>query len=279
MLDFQSTLCDSDYVSGRHYVSNKFLKGLSNRKRKIAKSFGDASQSYDLAANIQKKACTLLFDALAERRLLPSENILEIGCGTGNLTKLLLRGFPNSEVLATDISDTMLRKCDHNIAGCKRLNLSLMDGENPQLNGSYDLITSSLAFQWFEDQNNAIRNLQRFLKPQGQILFTTLGQKTFQEWRACHDVVGTDYAGMNYISSHDLIGHQTTFDVKTLYPDSLSFLRVLKSIGATTLSEGRKPYTHRQLKKLLAALDATATSRGVGITYEIILNTVRKNDI
>ena len=62
-----------------------------------------------------------------------------------------------------------------------------MDGELLQGEGSFDLIVSSLAFQWFHDPLGNLKQLSKRLAPGGHLAFTTLGRKTFMEWRELCD--------------------------------------------------------------------------------------------
>jgi malonyl-CoA O-methyltransferase len=63
-----------------------------------------------------------------------------------------------------------------------------MDGEHPDQRGPFDIIASSLAFQWFADLPAAIARLRALLAPGGWLAFATLAEGSFAEWRAaCGD--------------------------------------------------------------------------------------------
>src|SRR3546814_5328607 len=50
----------------------------------------------------------------------------------------------------------------------------------------FDLICSSLAFQWFDDLHASVARLARWLAPGGYLAFTTMADGSFAEWRvAC----------------------------------------------------------------------------------------------
>lgn len=52
-------------------------------------------------------------------RYLPSEfaprRILELGCGTGNLTAMIARAYPNSDLVAVDFSGQALAECQRRL--------------------------------------------------------------------------------------------------------------------------------------------------------------------
>src|SRR3546814_16589572 len=65
---------------------------------------------------------------------------------------------------------------------------SAMDGEQPCFaeHVRFDLICSSLAFQWFDDLHASVARLARWLAPGGYLAFTTMADGSFAEWRvAC----------------------------------------------------------------------------------------------
>ena len=73
-----------------------------------------------------------------------------------------------------------------------------MDGEVLDIEGPFDLIVSSLAFQWFADLPRAIGRLAHRLAPGGHLVFTTMAAGSFAEWRAAHDGLASgtpDYPG------------------------------------------------------------------------------------
>src|SRR3546814_14322438 len=62
-----------------------------------------------------------------------------------------------------------------------------MDGEAPIFEGEwFDLILSSLAFQWFDDLGGAVGRLAGLLRPGGSLIFSTLGRGSFARWRSAH---------------------------------------------------------------------------------------------
>lgn len=66
-----------------------------------------------------------------------------------------------------------------------------MDGEAPVFEGPrFDLILSSLAFQWFEDLPLALARLHALLRPGGSLYFATMGAESFASWRAAHERAG-----------------------------------------------------------------------------------------
>jgi len=90
-------------------------------------------------------------------RLLPfdgSEAIkaLDLGCGTGILSYLLLSRFPRAQVTAFDLSENMLTVCAKNLRAYED-RLTLMKGNFAQddFGSDYDIIVSGLSTHHLED--------------------------------------------------------------------------------------------------------------------------------
>ena len=91
--------------------------------------------------------------------------VVDLGCGTGELTRRLADSLPESEVLGLDSSPQMLAKAD----SVKRAGLTFELGDQATLSGSWDLIFSNAALQWSENHRQLIGHLYGRLAPGGQI--------------------------------------------------------------------------------------------------------------
>jgi trans-aconitate 2-methyltransferase len=101
--------------------------------------------------------------ALVDKR--PNLKVVDLGCGTGELTRQLADSLPNSNVIGLDSSPQMLEKA----ASYASPNLRFEQGEQAALAGKWDLIFSNAALHWSENHAELIPNLYRTLNPGGQI--------------------------------------------------------------------------------------------------------------
>ena len=75
------------------------------------------------------------------------ERVLELGAGTGTLTKKLLERFPRAEVTAVDLSAEMLALARTKLAFAgERVNLREADVSSADLGAGYDAVVSAIAF-------------------------------------------------------------------------------------------------------------------------------------
>src|ERR1700730_13931517 len=56
----------------------------------------------------------IVLPVLDRMRLAPEDNVLDLGCGTGWLARLLAEQVPEGRVVGVDISDEMIRRARHN---------------------------------------------------------------------------------------------------------------------------------------------------------------------
>src|SRR5690349_21732340 len=105
------------------------------------------------------------FDLLALVEVRPNLKVVDLGCGTGELTKQLAQTLPNSDVTGLDSSAQMLAKA----AAHTNAHLHFEQGDQAQLGGDWDLIFSNAALQWSENHFELIPSLYKKLRPGGQI--------------------------------------------------------------------------------------------------------------
>lgn len=90
---------------------------------------------------------------------------IDLGCGTGELTRRLADSLPESQVLGLDSSPHMLAQAD----SVKRAGLTFELGDQANFAGQWDLIFSNAALQWSENHPRLIGQLYGSLAPGGQI--------------------------------------------------------------------------------------------------------------
>lgn len=245
-----------------------------SRKDRIEASFARAAASYDQAAEAQRQVAR----RLAERILLapppPGARILEVGCGTGLLTRELWPPLSDRRWLVTDLVQPMLDRCRAAVGDGPGLDYRLMDGEHPDLEaGSQDLIISSLAFQWFDDLGAGLERLAACLRPGGRLVFSMVGRETFHEWRSWLGARGVegnamgsqpDKAALSKLAA--VVGEER---IPLAFDGGGAFLRHLKELGAGVAALGYRPLPTRLLREALHDFDGR-------ITYHVLYGEVRR---
>ena len=107
------------------------------------------------------------FDLLALVEVRPNLKAVDLGCGTGELTRHLADTLPISTVTGIDNSPQMLDAA--RAASFASPNLHFEQGDQSHLTGEWDLIFSNAALHWSENHSELIPRLYEKLAPGGQI--------------------------------------------------------------------------------------------------------------
>ncbi|HEX8847892.1 MAG TPA: methyltransferase domain-containing protein [Pyrinomonadaceae bacterium] len=95
----------------------------------------------------------------------PRMRVIDLGCGTGELTLRLAERLPESDVLGIDSSAEMLERASALARNGLRFELhSIQDVE-----GRWDLVFSHAAIHWIDDHRELVPRLLRLVNPGGQL--------------------------------------------------------------------------------------------------------------
>ncbi|HEX7975036.1 MAG TPA: methyltransferase domain-containing protein [Anaerolineales bacterium] len=93
-------------------------------------------------------------------------DVVDLGCGTGRLTRLLADRLPGSRVLGIDASPEMLGRTAEVIRPGLVFELDRIE----QVAGSWDLVFSNAAIQWVDDHLSLLPRLLSLVRPGGQLV-------------------------------------------------------------------------------------------------------------
>jgi malonyl-CoA O-methyltransferase len=226
-------------------------------KRQVRRAFNRAAQQYDAAAVLQREVCTRMLERLDYVKLQPTR-LLDVGSGTGWGTRQLGERYPQAEITALDIAIGMLQLARGTsgwwtkLFSSRRQNYLCADVEAlPVASGSIGMVWSNLALQWCNDLPATFVELNRVLKVDGLLMFSSFGVDTLRELRtAFHDVDGYNHLS-RFADMHDigdmLVAAGFTDPVMEMeritltYNDVRAVMQDLKSIGAHNATAGRAP--------------------------------------
>jgi malonyl-CoA O-methyltransferase len=226
-------------------------------KRQVRRAFSRAALDYDAAAVLQREVCVRMLEKLDCIKLQPAR-VLDVGSGTGWGTRQLGERYPKAEVTALDIAIGMLQAARGTSSWWKKLFAGRRDTylcadveALPIASGSVDMVWSNLALQWCNDLPATFVELQRVIKVDGLLMFSTFGVDTLRELRtAFHGVDGYNHLS-RFADMHDvgdmLVNAGFADPVMEMeritltYDDVRAVMQDLKSIGAHNATAGRAP--------------------------------------
>lgn len=250
----------------------------------VAQAFA-AAADYDRHAHVQRLAAGALARRIGALPLPPMPRVLEIGCGTGFLTRALRDEGLSGDWLVTDIAPAMIARAQAGLAPLRdappRLSFAVLDGErgDPE-GGPFDLICASFATQWFADEPAALARWRDWLAPGGHVMVATLGPGTFAEWRAAHAAEGLTPGTLAFTAPQALTALQpaeplTRETYRETHSDARAFLQALRAIGAQTASPDHRPLSPGALRRVMHRFEA----EGAIASYEVVTcHLTRAND-
>ncbi len=113
-------------------------------------------------------------DLLAQVPLTEARLVIDLGCGPGNSTELLVERYPDAEVIGLDSSLDMLRQARERLPKCTftQADIATWLPEAPA-----DLLFANAVFQWVPDHPAVLRRLVEAL-PQGGVLAVQMPDNT-----------------------------------------------------------------------------------------------------
>lgn len=250
--------------------------------RSVSRRFSTAAADYHAKARVQPLVAARLMETLSA---LPApSHLLELGCGSGRLTRLMRQRWPSAEIDAIDVAPGMIDLCREAFADDPRASFTVADATHFAAPRTYPLIVSSCALHWLEQPERAFRNVRSALAPGGLLAFSLMLDGTLCELREArlHAAPAVPPLGRlpTLAATADVL-RRAGFRVESQFeeqvvseaPSASQLLVTLHEHGVTggRVSHGVRPLTRRELAALSHYYDARfRTPEGaVRATYRV----------
>jgi trans-aconitate 2-methyltransferase len=141
----------------------------------------------ELYARFRAERSRPFFDLLAMVRPAPGMRVVDLGCGTGELTGEAHRRLQARSTLGVDSSSAMLEKAAP-LAG-DGLTFAIGDiGRLDAPTGGYDLVFSNAALHWLPDHPVLLGRLARLVAPGGQLAVQVPANQTHASHRLANEL-------------------------------------------------------------------------------------------
>ncbi|HEY2491704.1 MAG TPA: malonyl-ACP O-methyltransferase BioC [Paenibacillus sp.] len=241
---------------------------MISKNSAIQRQFNRHASSYDAQAHIQRTMADQLTKSLVEWKdegFTDESSILEIGCGTGALTEILVNKCPNASITALDIAPAMIEQAEQRVLSAITKHLNARQSTTDRLRflkadvemwavraetDSFDLIVSNACFQWLSNPETTLGHLRRILRSSGLLIFTTFGPDTFCELHQAFNQVYrangmeprrhglsfqsiTQWGQLLEEAGFSNIQYECSIQTEK-YPTARDFLLSVKAMGAST---------------------------------------------
>jgi malonyl-ACP O-methyltransferase BioC len=200
------------------------------------------------------------------------DKVLEIGCGTGMLSKMIVEDFGIQNLYVNDIVPEMEEVVVNLLKTMELGSLTFLagDAETIDLPSDCDLVVSASAFQWFENLEPIFEKIEKSLSDKGFFIYNSFGAENFKEIR---EITGGGLEYRSYDMMKDSLSKSFKIKhsedvVKRLYFDTPK--DVLKHLSLTGVNATRlkKTWTKATLQDFEEKYKARySDEKGVYITY------------
>lgn len=234
--------------------------------------------SYPTADLIPQEVGQRLLERLAFIKQDPAR-IVDLGAGCGRLLPGLQSLYPQAELLAVDLA---LGRLQHARQQARCEVLTAHHQQLPLADHSVDLLLANLSLHECLDVTALFAEFHRVLKPEGCLLFATVGPDTLQQLRLAFAEVDDHPHVQGFFDMHDLGDallrqgfENPVMDAEFLtveYQDARQLLTDLKAMGENAVPDRTPGLMGKgRWQAFLQALDRQRTAAGrLPITVEVI---------
>ncbi|HIS33848.1 MAG TPA: malonyl-ACP O-methyltransferase BioC [Candidatus Avirikenella pullistercoris] len=249
-------------------------------KKLIQKRFSAHLHTYNQYAVAQNEICARLSDILDAFAETPVKRAIEIGAGTGFLTRHLLKRFAEGEWFLNDIACEAEPFLADYVKESRIVNVSYLwgDAENIVLPRHLDLVATASTIQWFDDIEKFITGLD--VVSGGILALSTFGTENFIEIREATGGEGLLYPSMEELkkwveqAGYTILYHE---DYKRIlaFANPLEVLRHIKLTGVNGIRS--VVWTREVLNRFCERyVKYFSCEGGVSLTYNPLILIARK---
>lgn len=245
----------------------------------IGQRFSAAAETYDRHARPQLALAQAVISMLPE---MYPEQILELGAGTGQLTRLLTERFPEVLIDAVDVAPKMVTHSRIKFSRFPHINWQVGDAQIFRGQNRYPLVVSSSALHWVTDLRMTCENIYDGLEFGGTFALGMMLQGTLRELHALRREIAPEKTPALSLPTYEEtwgcleaagfhLERRKHSEEEIIYDDAESFLRAIHEQGVTggKVSAGHAPLNRSELSQLIVEYqESFASGHGVRATYE-----------
>lgn len=157
---------------------------MSPDKGLVQDRFGRSLGGYDGEAAVQRGMAAGLVEEILNQGGDRFDSALEIGCGTGLLSREMARRLRLRKVVANDLVAACGPRLEGVVKQLTGVAFSFQPGDIEKINlpqATFDLVASNAVFHWLDDPAGLLERLAATLRAGGLLAFTTFGPDNLRE--------------------------------------------------------------------------------------------------
>lgn len=247
-------------------------------KELIRRRFSRGRSTYTAQADAQARIAGKMAGLIS--RYVPrasQRRVVEVGCGTGVFTRLLLNQAHPESLWLNDICPEMKDSLSDILGGCVSFHPG--DAEQAAFPGGQGLIASCSAVQWFVSPERFFRRCAGLLANDGYFSFSTFGKQNL------HEIATLTGHSLSYLSLEELkevlqphyqLVHASEELIHLSFSSPLDVLKHLQATGVTGISRG--VWTKGRLSDFCRRYETSYSEpdHRVGLTYHPIYIIAKK---
>lgn len=232
---------------------NALIAGAFVDKALVTDRFASAAVTYEREAEVQRNVADIMAETAAgELRDTAGKKILEVGSGTGVLTKRYQPLFRDSEITLWDLAPATVESINGNA-----INVKACDAETELRllpDGSSDTFFSSSTIQWFNSPRRFLREVVRVLAPGAMAFISCYVDGTIPELAMIDNASPMHYPHLDDIlpTLPDVDTESFTREFELTFPTAAEALAHMRATGVNSLARNAMPVAStRRLMNLL----------------------------
>jgi malonyl-CoA O-methyltransferase len=219
---------------------------VSIDKELVGRRFRRSLKTYDRVAVVQKSMADDLIAQVERHAPTRGGRVMEIGCGTGILTRLLVERLRPELLFVNDLVADCAALVDgpaEKTAGRATVFLP-GDIETMPLPPRLDLVAANAVFHWLDDLETLLERIGDALTPGGILAFTTFGPRNMKE---VSSITGVSLNYLEVDALEELLARRFRIMYRREERTTIEFgtvrelLRHLRETGANALHPGGWP--------------------------------------
>ena len=169
--------------------------------------------TYDRISDAQESWGT---KTIERRKWKGNEIVLDAGCGSGRLTKILSSKVTQGKVIAVDSDLSMIRLAKENLAKFSNIEFIKMDISQLEIEEKVDVVFSNAVLHWILNHKKVFERFWQILKPDGQLLIQCGGHRNLTKTLSIINKVRKSKEFYNYFCNNkgEDIWNQTWYFAK-----------------------------------------------------------------